>query len=317
MKLTALVIVYVAVVCGVSCAAEPARNYTETFTDKQGEELRFDMVLIEGGDFIMGSKKSDRGHQTHEAPAHKVVVKPFYLCSTETTLSLFLSYYLETNQAKASHEATLDTNAVDAITGPTPVFGDLSMGYSKQNPAIGVTWHNAVNFCKWLNRKTGRTYRLPTEAEWEYAARAGGSGPYGRGHNPGNPDEFAWFVDNSDGEPHPVALKKPNAWGLYDMSGNVREWVSDFYDPAAYRKAGAPDKSRKLHAVRGGAYDSEEDGLRCAARGSEEQWWRDGDPQIPKSIWWLPEIDVIGFRLARSAVSETTQNPSSKDASNN
>jgi formylglycine-generating enzyme required for sulfatase activity len=299
-KLTSIWIFGLVVVCNVSHAVEPAKNYTETFTDNRGEKLRFDMVLIAGGESVMGSKKNEPGHQSHEAPAHKVAVEPFYLCTTETTLSLFLSYYLETNKAKASHQAALGENAVDAISGPTPVFGDLSMGYSKQNPAIGVTWHNAVNFCKWLSKKTGKTYRLPTEAEWEYAARAGGGGPFGSGHHAANPDEFAWFADNSDGEPHPVAQKKPNAWGLYDMSGNVREWVSDFYDPAGYEKADGPDSGRQVHVVRGGDYDSDPNELRCAARGFEEEWWRDGDPQIPKSIWWLPEIDVIGFRLARS-----------------
>ncbi len=296
MKLKTILLTGVAACC-VNGATESAKNYTESFTDLRGETLSFDMRLIPGGTFVMGSSKSEKGHQAHEAPSHRVDVKPFYLCSTETTLALFLSYYLETNKAKASHETALKKGAVDGISGPTPIFGDLKMGFSTQNPAMGATWHNAVNFCTWLSGKTGKAYRLPTEAEWEYAARAGGSGPFGKGHDASTPDQFAWFGDNSDGEPHPVAKKKPNDWGLYDMSGNVREWVSDAYDPVAYKTT---TPKGVVHVVRGGDYDSDPEDLRCAARGFEEKWWRDGDPQLPKSIWWLPKIDVIGFRLARS-----------------
>ncbi len=288
--------------CSVTWAQEPAGSYTETFKDKRGEELSFDMILVEGGEFVMGSEKGEEGRQAHESPAHKVAVEAFYLCPTETTLDLFVSYYEETNKVKAAHKAALGVKKdVDAITGPTPVFGEVTMGYSKKNPAIGMTWHNAVTFCKWLSKRTGKTYRLPTEAEWEYAARAGGAGPCANGHDAKNPGDFAWFFDNSDGETHPVAQKKPNAWGFYDMSGNVREWVHDFYSATAYATANPTGPlTGKVHVARGGDYDCDPAELRCAARAFEQNWWRDGDPQIPKSIWWLPNIDLVGFRLARS-----------------
>jgi formylglycine-generating enzyme required for sulfatase activity len=246
-----------------------------------------------------------------------VRLDPFYLCTTETTLELFMAYYQETVSAKkdfdAMQEAQKDseqtsTDDVDAITGPTPVYGDLSMGYGPKHPAIGMTWHNAMTFCRWLSKKTGKEYRLPTEAEWEYACRAGTGNVFGCTNAPDQVKDFAWYKVTADSETSPVGTKKPNARGLYDMLGNVREWVYDFYGPTAYKEAAgntpAVDpkgpKGGKVHVARGGDYSCPIGELRCAARAFEEKWWRMGDPQIPKSIWWLPEMDIIGFRVARS-----------------
>jgi formylglycine-generating enzyme required for sulfatase activity len=197
---------------------------------------------------------------------------------------------------------------VDTITGPTPVYGDITLGYSGSYPAMGMTWHNAMTFCKWLSKKTGNTYRLPTEAEWEYACRAGATAIFGCADDLNQLADFAWYKANSDDEPHEVAARKPNAWGLYDMQGNVREWVSDFYGPQAYQQTANTSPAAdpkgptegKVHVARGGDYRSSTEDLRCAARAFEEEWWRDGDPQIPKSKWWLPQMDFVGFRIARS-----------------
>jgi len=301
----------------------PAKRYTETVTAGNGEKVSFDMLLIEGGEFMMGSAADEPGRQPHEGPRHKVRVDSFYLCPTETTLELFLIYYEETNRARAVHNKVVSgAKDVDAITGPTPVFGELTMGYPKNHPAMGMTWHNVQTFCRWLSMKTGKTYRLPTEAEWEYAARAGGKGAFGAGVDSQKIADWAWYEENSDGETHPVATKKPNAWGLYDMAGNVCEWVQDFYDPAAYKARAGSDvavnptgpASGKVHVARGGYYDSPPADLRCAARAFEEKWWRDGDPQIPKSMWWLPNMDIIGFRLARSVDEQPAENTSAGHA---
>jgi formylglycine-generating enzyme required for sulfatase activity len=308
---------------------EPPRGYTETITFKSGEKISFKMVPVPGGTFLMGSPEDQPGRKDDEGPQHEVRLAPFYLCTTETTLELFLAYYSETMSAKkdyieaeqARKDAEQSRNDVDAITGPTPVYGDLTMGYEKNHPAMGMTWHNAMTFCKWVSRKTGRTYRLPTEAEWEYACRAGTTNVFGFGNDPNQserspgddqsgrwPADFAWYEANSDGQNHGVGKKKPNAWGLYDMLGNVREWVYDFYSPEAYSNAAnksptvnprGPTRG-KVHVTRGGDYNSSIEELRCAARAFEEKWWRLGDPQIPKSTWWLPEMDFIGFRIARS-----------------
>ena len=295
---------------------EPPKKFTETITTSDGEEISFDMVLIPKGSFVMGSPEDEANRREDEGPQHEVRIDPFYMCTTETTIQLFMAYYQETSTTKkgleALEEARLKEKAakeqgVDAVTGPTPVYGDMTMGYGPLHPAIGMTWHNAKTFCKWLSIKTGRKYRLPTEAEWEYAARAGGSGPYGSIAED-DLKHFAVYDENSDGETGEVGKKKPNAWGLHDMTGNVCEWVFDFYSPSAYaenakqRPVANPKGPAEgdVHVARGGDHTCSIDGLRCAARTYEEPWWRSGDPQFPKSVWWLPEMDFIGFRVACS-----------------
>ena len=300
------------------------KKYTETFTTKDGEKLSLQMVLIPSGTFLMGSPAGQAGRGDNEGPQHKVRLDPFYLCTTETTIELFVAYYQETVNAKKDYvetqQAEKDTQQasrddVDAITGPTPVYGDMTMGFGEKYPAIGMTWHNAMTFCTWLSKKTGKEYRLPTEAEWEYACRAGATGAFGFEGAADKAADSAWYGANSDFEPHEVAKKRPNAWGLYDMFGNVREWVYDFYSPAAYAESAkvTPAVNPKgpetgdVHVARGGDYDSPVEELRCAARAYEEPWWRSGDPQIPKSKWWLPQMDFIGFRVARSVEAENVQ----------
>ena len=296
--------------------SEHKKKYTETITSKNGEKISFNMVLVPGGTFDMGSPEDESGRKKDEGPQHKVRITPFYLCTTETILELFLAYYQETMSAKKDffeeeqekEEAEQSKKDVDAITGPTPVYGDLTMGYGKKHPAMGMTWHNAMTFCRWLSKKTGKKYRLPTEAEWEYACRVGTTNTFGCGNDQKQIADFALYEDNSDGETNEVAKKKANSWGLYDMLGNVREWVYDFYSPEAYKDTATKSpavnprgpKSGKVHVARGGDYSSSIEELRCAARAFEEDWWRFGDPQIPKSKWWLPEMDIIGFRIASS-----------------
>jgi len=289
-------------------------RYTENITTEDGQKLSFEMVLIPSGTFLMGSPQGQAGRQDHEGPQHQVRLDPFYLCTTETTIELFLAYYEETVSIKkdfveaesAKGGPKTDQEQIDAITGPTPVYGDLTMGYGQKHPAIAMTWHNAVTFCTWLSKKTGKEYRLPTEAEWEYACRADTRSVFSFGEDPNLLVDFTWYKVNSDGQTHEVAKRKPNAWGLYDMLGNVREWVYDFYSPTAYKDAplGVNPKgpqAGKVHVARGGDYNNSIEELRCAARAFEENWWRSGDPQIPKSKWWLPGMDFIGFRVASSA----------------
>jgi len=318
-----LAVVAVGVVAATGAAAAQGKlpkKYTETITTKEGEKLSLDMVLIPGGTFTMGSPADETGRADHEGPQHKVKISPFYLCTTETTIDLFLAYYQETGTAKKDFLDVQEsqkndkpaTEGVDAVTGPTPVYGDMTMGFGKKHPAMAMTWHNAMTFCRWLSQKTGKTYRLPTEAEWEYAARAGSDMAFGVSANADGLEEYAWYQDNADLEPHAVATRKPNAWGLYDMLGNVQEWVHDFYSPTAYQEAAGNQpvvdpkgpESGDVHVARGGFYDSEASALRCAARAFEEDWWRMNDPQIPKSIWWLPQMDLIGFRVAASVDSD-------------
>ena len=312
-RIVACIVVLMFCIAAFAAKGDLPKKYTETITDENGDKLSLDMVLIPGGTFTMGSPADEAGRKEDEGPQHKVKLNPFYLCTTETTIELFMVYYRETSSPKKTHlgdqpEKKKDDD-VDAITGPTPVYGDLSMGYSEKNPAIGASWKNADFFCKWLSKKTGKAYRLPTEAEWEYAARAGSNAAYSIGEKP-DPEKLgkaAWYKLNSGHEPHEVAKTKPNAWGLYDMFGNVREWVHDFYSPGyaeAAKKSPAVNpkgpKTGTVHVVRGGDYRSAPKELRCAARACQQEWWQDGDPQIPKSVWWLPEMDIVGFRVACS-----------------
>ncbi len=314
-----LAICILAILVTIAGAADQLpKKYTETITTKTGAELSLDMVLIPGGTFTMGSPAGEADRNDDEGPQAKVTLDPFYLCTTEATLEWFMAYYQETGTAKkdfvevqeAQKNAEPAADSVDTISGPTPVYGDMTMGYSLKHPAIGMTWHNAMTFCRWLSQKTGKQYRLPTEAEWEYAARAGGTSPFGCAGDADQVGDYAWFEDNSDFGPGAVATKKPNAWGLYDMQGNVREWVQDFYQPNAYAamanaKNPTGPKEGKVNVARGGCYDSPAAELRCAARACEQDWWRMNDPQIPKSKWWLPQIDFIGFRVACSVPQDT------------
>jgi sulfatase modifying factor 1 len=319
LMLTTTLTICLSIMMAVSLAAEqnePAKKFTETITTKNGEKISFDMVLIQAGNFKMGSPANEAGRKDDEGPQHEVRVDDFYLCTTETTIELFMAYYQETVSAKKDFITTQESQKetekadsdVDAITGPTPVYGDMTMGYENQHPAMGMTWHNAMTFCRWLSKNTGKEYRLPTEAEWEYACRAGTTNAFGVGSDPEKLKEFAWYDNTADSETNAVGKKKPNAWGIYDMLGNVREWVYDFYSPDAYKQAAAKTpavnpkgpEAGEIHVARGGDYSCPAEELRCAARAFEEKWWRSGDPQIPKSMWWLPEMDIIGFRVACS-----------------
>lgn len=286
------------------------QQYTEHVPSRTGEEVSFEMVFIPGGTFQIGSQAGEAGRRDDEGPQQVVRLDPFYLATTEVTLKLFLAFYRETNRPQQDvwYSAGDGGAKVDAVTGPTPVYGDLTMGRGEKNPATGMTWQNAVVFCQWLSRKTGRQYRLPTEAEWEYACRGGTKTIFGFGNDSARLPDFAWYRGSSRSGTHPVGQKQPNRWGLYDLQGNVSEWVYDFYSPEAYSDLAKESenvnptgpKSGKVHVARGGSYRSTAEELRCAARDYEQEWWRSGDPQLPKSKWWLPSMDHIGLRIARS-----------------
>ena len=211
---------------------------------------------------------------------------------------------------------------VDAVSGPTPPFGYPDQGWGMgDRPVITLTHYSAETFCKWLSKKTGKKYRLPTEAEWEYAARGGTDTPYFFGGSPKKyTDRGLWrgifgadtsvissyviYAENSrsrTGEPSDV---KANPFGLKNMLGNVMEYCSDWYAEDAYSRLqdGAVDpqgpESGTEHVVRGGFYNDDAADLRCAARGhTEHDAWLKTDPQNPKSIWWYSDIKGIGFRV--------------------
>jgi formylglycine-generating enzyme required for sulfatase activity len=283
------------------------KPYTETLA---GSAVKFDMVPIRGGVFTMGSPATERGRTPDEGPQHKVKIHPFWMGKTEMTWEAFDLYAFNRNLSKAVAAAPEASNGADAITRPTPPYSDPTFGYGRKgHPIISISHHAAMEFCRWLSLKTGKDYRLPTEAEWEYACRAGTTTPYSFGVTPGQLSQYAWFRLNSEDMPHAVGLKKPNAWGLFDMEGNVAEWVLDLYEKDAYKKFSAenpadspvviPGAEHYPHVVRGGSWDDDAAKSRCAARRPSTKDWNQQDPQRPQSIWWLTDALHVGFRVVR------------------
>ena len=267
------------------------------------------MVFIEGGSFIMGSPKTQDGHFGDEGPQHEVTVSPFWMSKVEITwdlYSLFVSRELDQYQVDKSVDSEVSID-VDAVSGATTPYVEMSFGMGTDNyPAICMTQLAAVKFCEWLSAMTGHFYRLPTEAEWEYAARAGSSSAYSFGDDINVLGEYAWFEGNSNEKYQMVGTKKPNAWGLHDMHGNVAEWTLDQYVPTTYskRKKGIENPqeiAEKVYpkVVRGGSWMDAPRRLRSSARLPSSKNWKKRDPQIPKSKWWHTDAPFVGFRIVR------------------
>lgn len=282
----------------------------ESYEEKlNGVDHNISMVFIEGGSFIMGSPKIQKGHFGDEGPQHEVNVSPFWMSKVEITwdlYSLFVSREWDQYQVDKSVDSEVSID-VDAVSGATTPYVEMSFGMGIDNyPAICMTQLAAIKFCEWLSAMTGHFYRLPTEAEWEYAARAGSSSAYSFGDNINVLGEYAWFEGNSNEKYQKVGTKKPNAWGLNDMHGNVAEWTLDQYVPSAYskRKKGIENPQEvgdKVYpkVVRGGSWMDAPSRLRSAARRPSSKNWKKRDPQIPKSKWWHTDAPFVGFRIVR------------------
>jgi formylglycine-generating enzyme required for sulfatase activity len=235
------------------------------------------LVLVPAGEFLMGSPNSDKDAETDENPPHRVLItRPFYLGATEVTQDQYR-----------------------AVTGANPSY----FRGSDDLPVENVSWDEAVAFCNRLSEREGLKpyyesgtwgpsggdgYRLPTEAEWEYACRAGSRARFNFGDNEANLGEYAWFERNSYGKTHPVGHKRPNAFGLYDMHGNVWEWCWDGYEKTYYANspgADPPGPSQAAHRViRGGSWSRYQLLCRSARRN-----------------WKGPDLgdNFLGFRVAR------------------
>ncbi|MBR4779666.1 MAG: SUMF1/EgtB/PvdO family nonheme iron enzyme [Bacteroidaceae bacterium] len=307
-----------------------------------GSDIDIPMVAVTGGTFQMGSNKKDAYSQPDEWPQHRVTVSSFFMSETEITWDQFWTFYAETMsegrtppesvytnntrilermEARRLGQAT-DDGEVDAVSGPTPPFGNPDQGWGMgDRPAITMTHYAAQTFCQWLSLKTGRHYRLPTEAEWEYAARGGTETPYffdGKpqsftskslknsifGADTTGINRYAIYTVNSRNRTQEPTRVQANPFGLKNMLGNVLEYCSDWYSADAYAQTpdGAVDPqgpaSGTEHVVRGGNYADDAVDLRSATRAhTEHDAWLRTDPQNPKSIWWYSDIKGIGFRI--------------------
>jgi formylglycine-generating enzyme required for sulfatase activity len=268
-------------------------------TTVPGTDISFSMVPIPGGEFVMGTPEAEADRSKDEGPQHQVKISPFWMGKYEVTWDEYRLFMF----AQQAGETTGKDEVVDALSRPTRPYVEMSFGMGINGyPAISMTQHAANKFAEWLSAKTGQFYRLPTEAEWEYACRAGTTTAYSFGSDASKLGEYAWFEGNSNGKYEKVGTKKPNPWGLYDMHGNATEWTLDKYAPYTADPAVDPwVKSTKPYpqAVRGGSWSDTADRLRCGARLGSDASWKMQDPQLPKSIWYLTDAQFLGFRLVR------------------
>jgi formylglycine-generating enzyme required for sulfatase activity len=207
-----------------------------------------------------------------------------------------------------------EENEIDAISAPTVLYEPdftFEFGSDPKQPAVTVSQFSSKQYSKWMSAITGSQFRLPTEAEWEYACRAGTTTAWHFGDDPSKLGEYAWYVDNTDDSgTQKVGQKKPNPWGLFDMHGNAAEWVLDYhqkYVPSEKILNAATDwvKTETVdpRVVRGGSWEFEAQECRSASRlPSDTDEWRTTDPNLPKSPYWLTDDPArgIGFRMIRS-----------------
>ena len=301
-----------------SSPAAPADHQPFTQTIR-GSDVSFEMVPIPRGEFLLGSPDGEPGRDAGEGPQVKVKVEPFFMGKFEVTQAEY-DLFLErprTLESVGLPEIPQDKMA-DAVTYPTPLYElELGpqlarMGRGGRFPVVFVSYYAARQYTKWLSKKTGRFYRLPTEAEWEYACRAGTTTAYSFGDDPKQLSEYGWYYDNSelkDREPayREVGRKKPNPWGLYDMHGNVAEIVIGQYDKTLYTNLeAAPVRAEDAvvwpvkeypRIARGGSFESEFVDCRSAARNQLTHHVNRADPELPKSPFWYASGTWIGFRL--------------------
>jgi len=297
--------------------------YEETIP---GTEVSFRMIPIPGGTFRMGSPDDEEGRTADEGPVFEVTVPPFWMGQHEVTWAEYKRYMATCDVFIAMQSAGIrpvdESNVADAVTAPSNLYDPTTTftnGEDPSLPAVTMTQFAARQYTKWLSGLTGRFYRLPAESEWEHACRAGSDTPFSCAA--AALAEVAWFADNADDTTHPVGRKKPNAFGLHDMHGNVAEWVVDELVAGGYAKPAAlPQPVAAAAAIqwperlcprvlRGGAFYDEAGECRSAARkgsrdaggNAQDPDWKDVDPNFPKSPWWYTEEPAlgVGMRLVR------------------
>jgi sulfatase modifying factor 1 len=295
----------------------------KSFEEKlPGTSVSFNMKAIPGGQFKMGTPSDEAYREIDEGPVRDVAVDSFFMAEIEVSWSEYLAFFSATGSQGRKEAVEIDEET-DGVSGATPPWGAPDQGWGKKTrPAITMSHLAAETYCRWLTQETGRKYRLPTEAEWEYAARAGTSSAY---FFEGSPKDFEsdgiWnkifgvdtaginsysiYYENSPSRTQEPGMVKANAFGLKNMLGNVAEFCLDFYDPKVYgkypkgvvRNPRGP-RSGTEHVVRGGSFKNTAKDLRAGRRDqTKTKAWLVTDPQIPKSIWWYSDTKSVGFRV--------------------
>lgn len=272
----------------------------------------YHMIAIQGGDFLMGSPLDEKNRDENEGPQKRVKISPFWMGKYEVSWDEYEPYMITPldrfkNGTRKDFDPAAKYPDVDAVTSPTAPYVEMSFGMGQKGfPAISMTQHAANKYCEWLSAQTGHFYRLPTEAEWEYACRAGTTTAYFFGDDPAKLADYAWYHANSKEKYQKVGTKKPNPWGLYDMYGNVMEWTADQFVADYFERLKTPAANPFVRpdalyprSVRGGGWASDAAQLRSAYRMGSDASWEQQDPQLPKSIWYLTDAPWVGFRLVR------------------
>jgi len=242
---------------------DPAqRPYTESIP---GTLVTFDMVPVPAGQIMMANPAK-------KGATKKIKVGPFWIGKTEVTWDQYDVFVFRLDEPQGAQNLPND-----ATSRPSKPYGAADRGYGRKGyPVINESFAGAQAYCKWLTKKTGHAYRLPTEAEWEYACRAGAPEP--------TAEQLAKCAVTFAEKTQPVGTKSPNAWGLHDMLGNVAEWCVDL--------KGKP-------VVCGGSFEDTPKNVKASARKYQTEGWQANDPQDPKSKWWLSDGEFVGFRVIR------------------
>lgn len=276
-------------------SAQRIKSYVQEIP---GSGVSFKMIAIPAGSYNIGSPSGSPGVENDERPQKNIAISAFWMGEKEVTFAEWDLFFKNVELPQQKN--------IDGVSRPTAQYIDLTwgMGRSPRHPTNSMSQQAAMAYCKWLYDKTGVFYRLPTEAEWEYACRAGNSAIYPFGNSPAQLKEYAYFQDNSQGKFQETGKLKPNSWGLYDMLGNLSEWTLDQYVENGYASMNSkdpynPPTKRYPRVVRGGSYLDGANELRCANRIPSKSDWNQRDPQIPKSKWWLTDGMFVGFRIVR------------------
>ena len=283
------------------------------FQDPLASGAKLDMLPVKGGEFTWRGEKED--------DILEVSLSPFWMSKHEITWEAYEPFMLSPIP-RQKDGMTMDfmraqiKNDIEFIARPTPPYHPMTFGMKRDgHPALSMTQHAANKYCQWVSFQTGHFYRLPTEAEWEFACRAGSDTDYSWGTDSQKAGDYAWFGGGASTHYNVPGQKKPNALGFYDMHGNVLEWTLDQYVPNRKEYFGKDKvhnpwvKATKPypHVTKGGHWQQSLQEISAAARHQSTPIWKVADPQRPRSLWYHTTTPWLGLRIVRPAKIPTVE----------